>query len=93
MTVYNKNFVDRKIMLRDIDYAAAAVQRSIAEKFGRTHNMDQLRVTANENTITVEDSGRSGEGTRDALLAAVRKAQTYENLWQVLPGSNDPAAS
>jgi hypothetical protein len=93
MTMSNKTFANRKIMLRDIDYAAAAVQRAIVEKFGRTHDMDALRVTANENTITVENAGRSGEGTRDALLAAVRKAQTYDNLWQLLPGSNGPAPS
>ena len=80
-------------MLRDIDYAAAAVQRSIVEKFGGTQNVENLRVIAKENTIAVEDGERSGEGTRDALLAAVRKAQSYDHLWQVLPGNPPPAVS
>jgi hypothetical protein len=80
-------------MLRDIDYAAAAVQRSIVEKFGGTQNVENLRVIAKENTISVDDGDRSGEGTRDDLLAAVRKAQSYDHLWQVLPGNHSPAAS
>lgn len=75
-------------MLRDIDYAATAVQRAIVEKFGRRDDVQHLRVTANENTISLDHAGRSGEGTRDALLAAVRKADSYEQLWKFVPGSN-----
>jgi hypothetical protein len=79
-------------MLRDIDYAASAVQRAIVEKFGGRDDMQELRVTANESTISLDHAGRSGEGTRDALLAAVRKADSYEQLWQVVPGSNSKVA-
>jgi hypothetical protein len=74
-------------MLRDIDYAATAVQRAIVEKFGSRHDVQDLRVTANEKTISLDHAGRSGEGTRDALLAAVRKADSYEQLWEVVPGN------
>jgi hypothetical protein len=77
-------------MLRDIDYAATAVQRAIIEKFGRSHDVQELRVTANENTISLADAERIGEGTRDALLAAVRKAESYDHLWQIVPGSRRP---
>jgi len=78
-------------MLRDIDYAATAVQRAIVEKFGRLDDVHDLQVTAMENTISVDHAGRRGEGTRDALLAAVRKADSYEQLWKVVPGSNSEA--
>ncbi|HJS09100.1 MAG TPA: hypothetical protein VJ809_15630 [Pirellulales bacterium] len=79
-------------MLRDIDYAASAVQRAIVEKFGSRDDVQDLRVIANENTISLDHAGRSGEGTRDALLAAVRKADSYEQLWKVVPGSNSEVA-
>lgn len=79
-------------MLRDIDYAATAVQRAIVEKFGRHDDVQDLRVIANENTISLNHAGRSGEGTRDALLAAVRRADSYEQLWKVVPGSNSEVA-
>lgn len=72
-------------MLRDIDYAATAVKTAIMEKFGRQNDLEDLRVTANEKTISVDHEGHSAEGTRDALLAGVRKAQDYAQLWQVLP--------
>jgi hypothetical protein len=77
-------------MLRDIDYAASAVQRAIVEKFGKSNDVRELRVTANERTISIDHAGRSGEGTRDALLAAVRKAQDYDELWNVVPGNAEP---
>lgn len=79
-------------MLRDIDYAAAAVEKAIVEKFGRREDVQELRVTANEKTISLEHAGRTGEGTRDAILAAVRKADSYEQLWDVVPGNNRPRA-
>ena len=41
-------------------------------------------VTANERTISVCDGGRAAEGTRDDLLAAVRAAETYAKLWEIL---------
>jgi hypothetical protein len=72
-------------MLRDIDYAATAVKTAIVEKFGRQHELQDLRVTANDRTISVDHEGRGAEGTRDDLLAAVRKANNYAQLWEVLP--------
>jgi len=71
-------------MARDIDYAATAVQRAIVDRFERTDDLQQLVVTANENTITVCDGERSAAGTRDNLLAALRKATSYDELWQLL---------
>ena len=73
-------------MARDIDYAATAVKTAILEKFGRKNDLQELTVTANERTISVRHAGREAEGTRDNLLAAVRKAEDYDQLWQVLPG-------
>jgi hypothetical protein len=71
--------------LRDIDYAATAVKTAIVEKFGRHNSLENLRVIANENTISVVDGEQAAEGTRDNLLAALRKAGSYENLWQIFP--------
>ena len=68
---------------RDIDYAAAAVKKVIVEKF-RDVELQDLQVMAGERTIFVEHEGRSAEGTRDDLLAAVRRATSYANLWEVL---------
>jgi hypothetical protein len=73
-------------MLRDIDYGALAVQRAIVEKFGRKNELEALQVTAQERTISVRHDQRSAEGTRDDLLSAVRKADCYDDLWQLLPG-------
>jgi hypothetical protein len=72
-------------MLRDIDYAATAVKTAIIEKFGRQHPLQDLRVTAKDKTISVEHEGHVAEGTRDDLLAGVRKAKDYAQLWEVLP--------
>ena len=77
-------------MARDIDYAATAVKKAITEKFGRQTELQDLAVTANERTISVEHGGRSAEGTRDDLLAAVRAADSYERLWEVLPTHGKP---
>jgi hypothetical protein len=74
-------------MSRDIDYAAIAVNKAIVEKFGRQNDLQDLKVTANERTISLRHAGRHAEGTRDALLAAVRKAESYDQLWEVLPKS------
>ena len=41
-------------------------------------------MTANEKLIGLAHEGRSAEGTRDDLLAAVRAADSYPNLWEVL---------
>jgi hypothetical protein len=71
-------------MARDIDYAAIAVQKAIVEKFGRKNELQGLEVTANERTISVRDGDCAGEGTRDELLAAIRAAESYQNLWDIL---------
>lgn len=68
---------------RDIDYAAAAVRRAIVEKY-RDVDLESLQVVAGDRTIMVEHAGRHAEGTRDDLLAAVRKAGDYAGLWAVL---------
>ncbi len=39
-----------------------------------------LQVMAGERTICVKFEGHNAEGTRDALLAAVRKATSYADL-------------
>ena len=65
-------------MSRDIDYAAEAVKKAIVEKFGWQNPTDNLQVTANEKTITVQDGQLVAEGTRDSLLAALRKAGSYD---------------
>ena len=70
---------------RDIDYAATAVKTAIVEKFGRKNALDGLQVVAHDNTISVQDGEHLAEGTRDNLLAALRKADTYDNLWEVFP--------
>ena len=69
-------------MARDIDYAAAAVNRAIVEKFGRSNELQKLTITAGENTITVRDGERNAEGTRDGLLATLRGSETYADFWQ-----------
>jgi hypothetical protein len=68
---------------RDIDYAAAAVKKAIVEKFSDVELQD-LQVTAGERTICVAFEGRRAEGTRDDLLAAVRKARSFADLWEVM---------
>lgn len=70
-------------MARDIDYAAAAVRKAIVEKL-RTADLADLETVAGQNTIEIRHQGRVAEGTRDQLLAAVRKAATIDNLWEVL---------
>ena len=71
-------------MARDIDYAAIAVNKAIVEKFGRKSDLEHLAVTANERTISIRDGQHAAEGTRDELLAAVRAADSYPRLWEVL---------
>jgi hypothetical protein len=74
-------------MARDIDYAAIAVTNAITEKFGRANDLKELEVTANERTITLRHAARTLEGPRDDLLAAIRAAETYDQVWE------SPAAS
>jgi hypothetical protein len=69
---------------RDIDYAAIAVHTAIVEKFGRKSDLQNVEVTANDTTISIHDGAHTAEGTRDDLLAAVRAADSYAKLWEVL---------
>ena len=69
-------------MARDIDYAATAVHRAIVEKYGRKSDLQNLTVTANERTISLQDGQHRAEGTRDDLLATIRKADSYTHLWE-----------
>jgi len=71
-------------MARDIDYAALAVERAIREKFGRVEDLTDLRLEANDRTISVEHGDRTAESTRDRLQAAVRDANDYAQLWELL---------
>ncbi|MFO0900690.1 MAG: hypothetical protein U0836_24945 [Pirellulales bacterium] len=68
-------------MDRDIDYAAVAVRNAIVEKFGRQVDLDDLQVIAGERTIELRHGDLTAAGTRDALLAILRKASEYQNLW------------
>ena len=71
-------------MLRDIDYAAVAVKTAIVEKFGRQNPLEELQVIAHEKTISVQHGDRLADGTRDNLLATLRKADSYDHFWQLL---------
>jgi hypothetical protein len=73
---------------RDIDYAAVAVKNAIVDKFGRKNELQDLTVVAQEKTIIVRDGAKVGAGTRDDLLAALRKSETYEALWAELAAAN-----
>jgi hypothetical protein len=73
---------------RDIDYAAVAVKNAIVDKFGRKNELQDLTVVAQDKTILVRDGVKLGEGTRDDLLAALRKSETYEALWTELAAAN-----
>jgi hypothetical protein len=68
---------------RAIDYAAAAVKKAMEEKFSAV-DLETLQVMAGQRTIYVEHDGRNAEGTRDDLLANIRKAADYADLWKVL---------
>ncbi len=77
-------------MARDIDYAAIAVKNAIAEKFGRSNDLEDLDISAGEKWIAISHQGRIAEGSRDDLLAAVRGAGTYDELWESLPKKRSP---
>jgi hypothetical protein len=71
-------------MGRDIDYAAAAVNRAIVEKFGRTNDLQHLTVTAKETTIEACDQAHTAEGTRHEMLDALRDCTSYADFWRML---------
>ncbi len=68
---------------RDIEYASVAVKKAIVEKFSDTA-LEDLQTVAGDRTISIHHVDRKAEGTRDDLLAAVRKATSYANFWEVL---------
>jgi hypothetical protein len=68
---------------RDIDYAAVALKKALVEKFGDAA-LEDLETVAGESAISIHHAGRTAEGTRHDLLAAVRKATSYANFWEVL---------
>jgi hypothetical protein len=68
-------------LMRDIDYAAQAVRSALQQKFGRQHDLNELKVDALDKTIRVTLSDQDAEGTRDELLAAIRKAGVLEEFW------------
>jgi len=70
-------------MGRDIDHAAVAVRAALVEKFSRQNDLEKLEVSAGDKMIVVRDADQVAEGSRDDLLAALRKAQTYAEFWQV----------
>ncbi len=80
-------------MLTDIHYAAIAVKAAILEKFGRAVPLEDLEVVANHRTMTILHGDRIAEGTRDNLLAAVRKAESYDSFWQTLLVSGEQLMS
>ncbi len=69
-------------MPRDIDYAATAVKTGIVDKFGRKNDLAALDVIAGERMITVRDGEQTTEGTRDSLMAGIRDANSYDELWE-----------
>ena len=75
-------------MLRDIDYAAAAVKTAILEKFGRDEAMEDLILIPNERTISVQHGSRMAEGTRDCLIGAVHKAGSYDAFWKMISATS-----
>jgi hypothetical protein len=70
-------------MLRDIDYAAAAVKTALVEKFSRDNVDDVVQVMANDRTISVHHGQRTAEGTRDFLMTSIHKASSYDQFWQM----------
>ena len=67
---------------RDIDYAATAVETAIHEKFGRHNDLTSLKVSAGATTISVSDGDHAIVGSRDDLLARLRRSGTYAEMWQ-----------
>jgi hypothetical protein len=66
------------------DYQAVAVKRAVVEKFGRQNELQDFHAISTDRTIALRDGDRVAKGTRDDLLAAVRKATSYDDLWEVL---------
>jgi hypothetical protein len=69
------------ITMRDIDYAAKAVSKSILEKFGRQNDLTELKVEALDRTIRISLEDHQLEDTRDNLMMTIRKAADLSALW------------
>lgn len=69
-------------MMRDIEYAALAVRRQIVEKFGAQEDLTTLTVQAAETVILVDDGKQHIEGTRDNLLAWLRRSNSYRAFFE-----------
>ncbi len=71
-------------MLRDIDFAAVAVRKAIRGKgFERQTRPSRRWMSSRESEPSpCGDGDRLAEGTRDALLAGIRDAGSYDELWQ-----------
>jgi hypothetical protein len=69
----------------EIDYAANAVKKAIVDKFfpRQTEPVD-LEAISTGKIIALKHDGKSAQGTRDDILAAVRAATSYSNLWEIL---------
>ncbi len=72
-------------MARDTDFAAVAIKTALLDKYSKSNAMEDLELTANERTISIRHGGRAVEGTRDDLLAAIRKSETYDDFWKAFP--------
>jgi hypothetical protein len=69
------------LQLRDIDYAALAVETAFRDKFGRQTDLTDCKVSAGATTITINDRDQTVAGTRDQLLARLRRSATYAEFW------------
>lgn len=70
--------------MKDIDYAARAVQTAFQRKFGAGHDLDSLVVEPLEMHIALAFSGQRLEGTRDELMIAIRKADDPYDVFAAL---------
>jgi len=68
-----------------IDYQANAVKKAIVDKFfpGQGDSAE-LEAVSSGRIISLKDDKHSAQGTRDDILAAVRAATSYSNLWEIL---------
>lgn len=68
-----------------IDYAANAVKKAIVAKFfPGQDDVPELEAVSSGKIISLKHEKRTAQGTRDDILAAVRAATGYANLWEIL---------
>jgi hypothetical protein len=72
-------------MVPPIDYPANAVKKAILDKFfpGQADSVT-LEAISEGKIIHLKHENRTADGTRDDILAAVRAATSYTNLWEIL---------